>query len=85
MAGTRDGGERYSETVRAYLPEVAGCVDAVTAERARRLAEKPTTTADDVRQFRAALEAERARRKAAAAQLNRDLLALFREAREPRR
>lgn len=85
MAGVRNGGERHSEAVRGYLPEINGRVDEVTAARARNLAEKSVVTDEDVRQFRAALEAERARRKAAAAQLNRDLLALFREAREPRR
>lgn len=81
-----DGGEKYSEAVRAYLPDFSGRIDEVTAARARQLAEKPAVaTAEDIRRFRAAIEAERVRRKAAANQLNRDLLlALLEEERSQR-
>jgi hypothetical protein len=85
MTAGRNGGDRYSEAVRRYFPEVAGRADEVTAARARNLAEKPAVTAEDVLQFRAALAAEQARRRAAADQLNRDVLALLAETRGYRR
>jgi hypothetical protein len=58
------------------MPEVSGRVNEEAA-RARHLADDPSTTAEDVRRFRAECAAEQVRRKEAAAQLNHDLLALM--------
>lgn len=71
------GGERFSELVRSWHPQLEGRLDEVTTERARHVVEDPSSTAQDMRRVRDEYLAERARRREAQTVLDRDLLALM--------